>query len=121
MSQEIELTDEMIYECVKRILAREFDDRMSKALIVKEFLDGNFKRADISQIGSDGYAESKPIVVYLDAYKQPIKNMTDEDLLDMLMDKFQNMFDDDGKRRKFLLAVMKSWYNKDKKLEMGLV
>ena len=117
----ITITEGQMKFLVAQMIAEETANHMQKALTVKKFLDDNFKRADISKINSEGYAESVPIVVYLDAYTQPIKNLTDEDLLDMLMDKFKNMFDNENERRSFLLSVMKAWYAKDKKLELGLL
>ena len=117
----ITITEGQMKFLVAQMIAEETANHMQKALTVKKFLDDNFKRADISKINSEGYAESVPIVVYLDAYKQPIKNLTDEDLLDMLMDKFKNMFDNENERRSFLLSVMNAWYAKEKKLELGLL
>ena len=106
---------------IAALVAEENSMMMQKSLMVKKFLDDNFKRGDISEIGDDGYANSRPIVVYLDKYKQPIKNMSDEDLLDMLLDKFKNILDDENEKKQFLIKIMKAWYNKDKKLDLGLV
>lgn len=115
------ITEKQRDELVKLMVLEETGMRIERALAVKKFLDDNFKRADIPQINKDGYADAQPIVVYLDKYKQPIKNMSDEDLLDMLLDKFKNIIPDENEKRQFLLDVMKSWYNKDKKLDLGLI
>lgn len=108
------------YVC-KKIIQEEILNFNEKVLIVKKFLDNNFKRADISQFGDDGYSTIKPIVVYLDSYKQPIKKLTDDELLEMLIDKFQNLTDNESELKTFLIKIMKSWYYKDKKLELGIV
>lgn len=108
------------YVCEK-IIQEEILNFNEKVLIVKKFLDKNFKRADISQFGDDGYSTIKPIVVYLDSYKQPIKKLTDDELLEMLIDKFQNLTDNESELKTFLIKIMKSWYYKDKKLELGIV
>lgn len=121
MSKTIILNENQRNELIRLMVMEDTNLRIEKALEIKKFLDDNFKRADISEIGKDGYAKATPIVVYLDAYKQPIKNMTDEDLLDMLLDKFKNIMEDDNEKRQFILDVMKAWYRKDKKLDLGLI
>lgn len=109
--------DKLIEQLIKEVNTQ----RVQKALMVKKFLDDNFKRADITKINDNGYAEAKPIVIYLDMHKQPIKKLSDEDLLDMLLDKFKNIMDDEKEKKDFLLNVMKAWYIKDKKLDLGLI
>lgn len=121
MGKRIIITEKQRDELIRLMVMEDTNMRIEKALVVKKFLDDNFKRADISEIGKDGYAKATPIVVYLDAYKQPIKNMTDEDLLYMLLDKFKNIMEDETEKRQFLLDIMKAWYKKDKKLDLGLI
>ena len=121
MKKTIIITEEQRDELVKMLVKEEIAKGIDKSILVKKFLDDNFKRASISEIGDDGYANDRPIVVYLDSYKQPLKKMSDEDLLDMLMDKFKTFSDDENERREFLLKIMKAWYNKDIKLDLGLI
>lgn len=112
--QEPFLLEQMVLEELQNL-------QKEKVLLIKKFLDNNFKRADISSINSDGYNEHKPIVVYLDSYKQPIKNLSDQDLLDMLLDKFQDIIKDEQEKKSFLTKVMKNWYNNNKKLDLGII
>lgn len=121
MSRTVIITEAQRNELISRFILEDTTMRIEKALAVKKFLDDNFKRADISEIDDSGYANAKPIVVYLDQYKQPIKNLTDEDLLDMLLDKFKNIMPDEKEKRQFLLDVMRAWYKKDRKLDLGLI
>lgn len=81
-------------------------------LIVKKYLDTNFKRGSLSGMGEDGMPTNTPIVIMINVQTgQPAQNMYDHQLLDLLIDKFQGMFVDKEERRKFLGQVMRDWYD----------
>lgn len=84
----------------------------NKVLIVKKFLDDNFVRAQIPIINNQGYADTMFIVGMKGTDGNVIKNMTAQQLLDLLIDHFQKIYGDKNKRYDFLKLVMKDWYNK---------
>jgi len=84
----------------------------SKVLLVDRYLNDNFVRASAPIIGEDGNATTLLIVGMKGTDGQVIKNMTAKQLFYKLQDKFQKIFADKDKRDKFLLQVMKDWYNK---------
>lgn len=117
----ITINESQANQLIANLVIKENMMQINRIKLVKDFLDKNFQRADISRIGNDGYAEDYPIVMYIDSYKQPIKKMTDEELLDMLLDKFQHLMPNQEENKEFLIKVIKAWYYKDKKLDLGLL
>ena len=86
---------------------KQYVDRVS---VVKDFLDKNFKRADITDMDEQGMVASKPIVVWIDAHQNPVKTMTDEQLYYVLQEKFKNIIADKNERNTFLKKLIKAWY-----------
>lgn len=84
----------------------------NKVSIVVDFLNQNFKRADNTEMGEDGMLKSKPIVVWVDKHKSPIKPMTDEQLFYLLQNKFKNIYSDKKERDTFIKKIIKAWYYK---------
>ena len=67
-----------------------------KVMIVKKYLDSNFRRGKMEEIGDDGFPKITPIIAMLSSTGQVLKNL---------------MFDQCKERDKFLGQVMKDWYN----------
>jgi len=82
-----------------------------KVLLVKQFLDCNFVKAMMDNIGNDGYPCQLEIVAMKAPNGNILKNMYKEDLLDLLIDKYKNIYLDHDQRRKFLGQVMDDWYH----------
>lgn len=82
-----------------------------KVKIVKRFLDTNFKKGNYDDIGPDGMPRRTRIVAMIAPTGDVLKNMYQEDLLDLLIDKFKNMFLDHTERELFLKQVMKDWFD----------
>ena len=82
-----------------------------KVKIVKKFLDGNFTQGNIETIGSDGMPEKIRIVKMLSSDGNELKRLYEEDLLDLLIERYKKMFIDTEERRLFLSQVMKDWFN----------
>ena len=82
-----------------------------KVLLVKKYLDSNFRRGEIENVGPDGYPCKKRIVGMISSNGDVLQNMFDTQLEDLLIDKFQNMFLDTVERQKFLHQVMDDWFN----------
>lgn len=82
-----------------------------KVKIVKSFLDKNFKKGNYDDIGPDGMPRRTRIVAMITPTGEVLKNMWQEDLLDLLIDKFKNMFLNHTERELFLKQVMNDWFN----------
>jgi hypothetical protein len=86
-----------------------------KVLIVKGYLDDNFSHDpedNLEGIGADGYVTNTPIVFMKNTFTgKKIKPMYDYQLLELLCNKFSNMFTDNDEKKAFLGQVMKDWYN----------
>lgn len=83
----------------------------SKVLIVKKFLDDNFKRGVVDEMGENGMPKRVEIVAMNYPNGTVAKNMYLDQLLDLLIDKYQNIYSDEERRNKFLGQVMTDWYN----------
>ena len=62
-----------------------------KVLIVKKFLDKGFSAHDYEKIGSNGLPVKIKVVSMNASNGEPLKYMYQEQLLDLLIDKFQNI------------------------------
>ena len=82
-----------------------------KVLIVKKYLDTNFKRGEIENIGPDGFPTKTRIVGMLSSNGDILQNLGEMQLEDLLVEKFKNMFINHDERSKFLHQVLNDWFN----------
>jgi hypothetical protein len=83
-----------------------------KVLLVKKFLDGNFMRGTIEKTGDDGTMKKTGIFIQLDDKHMPTQSRLAADgVFDMIQDKFKNILSDKNERNKFLVRLIKDWYN----------
>lgn len=82
-----------------------------KVKIVQKFLDDNFQKNQLERIGSNGMPEKVRIVTMNSSTGEPLKNLYDEDLHDLLIEKFKKMFLDQDERSLFLKQVMNDWFD----------
>lgn len=80
-----------------------------KVLIVKKFLDKSFSPHDYEKIGSNGLPTKIKIFSMNASNGEPLKYMYQDQLQDLLIDKFQNMFTDKIERELFMSQVIKDW------------
>lgn len=80
-----------------------------KVLIVKKFLDKGFSVHDYEKIGNDGLPKRIKVFSMNASNGEPLKYMYQDQLLDLLIDKFQNMFVDKIERELFMKQVIKDW------------
>lgn len=85
-------------------------DLSQKVLIIKNYLDKNFVRADYTDMES-GEPQSKGIVGWLNGEKEVVKTLTDVQLFYFLQEKYKNILPDKEDRDGFLKQVIKDWYN----------
>lgn len=116
MSKKIILREDQVATLAKFFAKQgtQYSYSPEKVLIVKQYLDDNFSHDPedmIEGIGADGYVCNTPIVYMLNtATRKKLKPMYDYQLMDLLADKFQNMFTDEDEKTKFLGQVMRDWY-----------
>ena len=82
-----------------------------KVLIVKKFLDKTFQPHDYEKIGSNGMPVKMKVVSMNASNGEPLKYMYKEQLHDLLVDRFQNMFLDKNERDLFMKQVIEDWLN----------
>lgn len=116
MSKKVIITEEQMNSILSQMVSEELGGKKytidpEKVLIVKKYLDENFLKTSIDTLGEDGMPGQLGIVVMLGPSKNPIKQMYKDDVKELLIEKFKNMFLDKEERRKFLSKVMDDWYD----------
>ena len=106
----IKISENAERDVIANVLTEAFYPEREKVLSIKDYLDKNFTRYENIDVDEDGYPKSYN-AVQLIMNGQPVKPMTMEELLRHLDDKFMNMIRDKSDRRKFLIQVIKDWYN----------
>lgn len=115
MKKRIVITEEQEKRLIKRLIQ---EAECDQNLIVFDFLDKNFVRADyIKDI--DGMPKSVDTVVWLDDKKQPYKTITTERLFYILQDKFQTLTSDKDIRDMRLKQIINAWINKSYNTKTG--
>lgn len=80
-------------------------------LLVKKYLDSNFKKGQIENIGPDGFPAKVRIAGMMTSNGDILQNLGEMQLEDLLIEKFKNMFIDKIERQKFLHQVLDDWFN----------
>ena len=89
-------------------------------LLVKKYLDSNFKKGQIENIGPDGFPAKVRIAGMLSSDGNILQNLGEMQMEDLLIEKFKNMFIDKIERQKFLHKVLQDRFN-DKIGMFGIV
>jgi hypothetical protein len=101
----------------KNILKESYGD---KAVLIKNFLDANFMRATFTKNGDDGLKKNIGIFVQLDSNKLPTDTqLTADSVFDIVQNKFNKIISDKTERNRFIIRVIKDWYNNEKGLKDG--
>ena len=101
--------EHILYE--EAVIEEMFDGWGEKVKAVKDYLDKNFSRAVATIFGEDGKPQIKQVVAWLDDYKQVVKTLTDVQLFYIIQDQFKKILPDREERDKFIIQVLKDWYN----------
>lgn len=80
-------------------------------LLVKKYLDSNFKKGQLDKIGPDGFPAKVRIAGMMASNGDILQNLGEMQLEDLLIEKFKNMFIDKVERQKFLHQVLDDWFN----------
>lgn len=123
MSRKFIISEKQEQELIKRLNEETYqmpvDKKMNtpycinpeKVLIVKKFLDKTFKAHDFEKIGSNGMPIIIKVVSMNAKNGEPLKYMYKDQLHDLLVDRFQNMFLDKIERDLFMKQVIEDWFN----------
>lgn len=112
MSKKIKITESQEQQLLEfLILEQRYPIDTNKVLLVKNYLDKNFKRGNINEFGSNGLPINTPVVGLL-SNGEVVKNLNAHQLFDILEDEFRGLFSDKIQRSKFLVQVIKDWYAK---------
>ena len=104
-------------EIIQGAPARPVDDPMrypvnpQQVLVVKNFLDNTFRHEMAPTVGDDGMPTQVIIITMMSPDKVDLKQMFVEDLVDLVIDKFKDMFMDPKKRERFVKRVIEDWCN----------
>lgn len=110
MRKKIIITEKQEQKLLEHLITeRSYPIEPNKVLIVKKYLDDNFKRGKIAQFGENGLPTNTPVVGMLNN-GEVVKNLTASQLFDVLEDEFRGLFNDKIQRSKFLIQVIKDWY-----------
>lgn len=82
-----------------------------KVLVVKKFLDGNFQKGNAEFIGNNGRLAKVRIISIPDSNGESLRDLTPDNLVDLLIDRFKNMFLDQKERELFMKQVVNDWIN----------
>lgn len=105
-----QLLKEGIYQMpVDKKMNKPYCVNPEKVLIVKKFLDKSFSAHDYEKIGSNGLPCKIKVFSMNASNGEPLKYMYQDQLQDLLIDRFQNMFSDKIERELFMAQVIKDW------------
>lgn len=110
MVKKIKITEKQEQQLLEHLLfEQQFPIDPQKVLIVKKYLDNNFKRGNIAEFGNNGLPVNNPVVGLLNN-GEVVKNLTARQLFDVLEDEFRGMFSNKLQRSKFLAKIIQDWY-----------
>lgn len=105
-----QLLSEGIYQMpVDKKMNKPYCINPEKVLIVKKFLDKGFSAHDYEKIGNNGLPCKIKVFSMNASNGEPLKYMYQDQLQDLLIDRFQNMFIDKMERELFMAQVIKDW------------
>lgn len=82
-----------------------------QVLVVKDFLDKTFRHEMAPIVGDDGMPSQVVVITMMSPEKVDLKQMFVQDLEDLLVEKFKNIFADPQKRERFIKQVVSDWCN----------
>lgn len=104
------ISEKSINDLYNDLLTETFFPMSEKVLLIKDYLDKNFRKTHMSDVSSDGYPIEVGTVDMINNRNEPIKTLQGDELLLLLDDKFHNIIKDDNDRKKFIKQIIKDWY-----------
>jgi hypothetical protein len=90
--------------------SQKFSVEPDKVLLIKKFLDKNFKRGDMDDTDDRGMPKKTPIVGMVNTNGEVAQNMSLRQLYDLLVDQFVNIYTNTLQRNKFIAQIIRDWY-----------
>ena len=111
MGKKIFITEKQEQSLLEHLIVEQrFPVDPNKVLLVKRYLDKNFKKGKLAEYGENGLPVNTPVVGLLNN-GEVIKNLTAKQLFDVLEEEFRGMFSNKIQRSKFLAKVIQDWYD----------
>lgn len=109
MGKKIIITEKQEQQLLEHLIVeQEFPIEPNKVLLVKAYLDKNFKKGNLEEF-KNGTPGVTPVVGRL-LNGKVVQNLNARQLFDVLEDEFRGMFSNKIQRSKFLAQVIKDWY-----------
>ena len=105
------LNEEVYQMPVDKKMNKPYTINPDKVLVVKKFLDGNFQKGSAEFIGNNGRLAKVRIISIPDSNGESLRDLTPDNLVDLLIDRFKNMFLDQKERELFMKQVVNDWIN----------
>lgn len=109
MGKKIILTETQEQQLLEYLIVEQrFTINPQDVLMVKEFLDKNFKKGNLEEF-KNGTPGVTPVVGRL-LNGKVVQNLNARQLFDVLEDEFRGLYGDKIHRSKFLARVIQDWY-----------
>ena len=105
------LNEEVYQMPVDKKMNKPYTINPDKVLVVKKFLDGNFQKGNAEFIGNNGRLVKVRMIGIPDSSGESLRDLTPDNLVDLLIDRFKNMFLDQKERELFMKQVVNDWIN----------
>ena len=105
------LNEEVYQMPVDKKMNKPYTINPDKVLVVKKFLDGNFQKGNAEFIGNNGRLVKVRTIGIPDSNGESLRVVTPDNLVDLLIDRFKNMFLDQKERELFMKQVVNDWIN----------
>ena len=106
-----QLNEEVYQMPVDKKMNKPYTINPDKVLVVKKFLDSNFQKGNAEFIGNNGRLAKVRIISIPDSNGESLRDLTSDNLIDLLIDRFKNMFLDQRERELFMKQVVNDWIN----------
>lgn len=95
----------------ENMLSEAFVPNAQQVVIIKKYLDSNFRRTFIDDIDEFAKPIKRPAITRL-IMGQEVETIEGSELVDILAEKFPNMIGNEEDAKKFMTQVVKDWFDK---------
>lgn len=95
-----------------KMTEKQYPVNLEKVKIIKKFLDNGFTRGQSEDLGETGYPVITSCFGQLDSAGNVLCNLGNEQMLELLMDRFQNLCAEKEETERLLKRVLEDWFNK---------
>ena len=111
MKKKIIITEKQEEKLLEFLITEQtFPVEPNKVLLVKNFLDKNFKKGTLNQFDDNGMIKNIPVAGMI-LNGEVVKNLTKKQLFNMIEHEFRGMFSNKIQRSKFLAQVIEDWFS----------